>query len=65
MEDFPAKLVGTYLASEDTNVILRCIIVAQKIREDPEVDLSPYCMPKLTDPSLLPEGILLRFLSFF
>ena len=53
--DVPSRIKNTLLNCPNLAVRYRCILAAARIREDPEIDLSPYCRPLLDANSDLPN----------
>ena len=58
----PRRIVDTLLNNENPYIVYRCILAAQKLREDPDFDLKVFCRPLLSDPDVLPIRKL--FLTF-
>ena len=63
VEDMPKVVSESLLNSKDPNIIYRCILFAQKLKEDPNFPVSVYCRKELHNFDHLPncKHFLLKF----
>ena len=61
----PSRLWNTLLNNGNPYIVYRCILAAQKLREDPDFDIRAFCRPEISDPSILPIRKIIFSIIFF
>ena len=61
----PRRLWNTLLNNENPYIVYRCLLAAQKLREDPDFDIRAFCRPEITDRSILPIRKINCYIYFF